>query len=133
MTVHLAPDDAEAFESSADLLSRLGYEIEAFGGHTLIVHAVPTPHARFDAIQCLRDTLAAMSGSEASRHARHERLAATVACKAAVKAGDVLAPEEMRALFIALARATLPAHDVHGRSTIVRLSWDELERRFGRR
>jgi DNA mismatch repair protein MutL len=56
-----------------------------------------------------------------------------VACKAAVKAGDVLAPEEMRALFIALARATLPAHDVHGRSTIVRLSWDELERRFGRR
>lgn len=134
VTVHLAPDDAEAFESSADLLSRLGYEIEAFGGHTLIVHAVPTPHARFDAIQCLRDTLAAMSGGrEASRHARHERLAATVACKAAVKAGDVLAPEEMRALFIALARATLPAHDVHGRSTIVRLSWDELERRFGRR
>lgn len=134
VTVHLAPDDAEAFESSADLLSRLGYEIEAFGGHTLIVHAVPTPHARFDAIQCLRDTLAALSGArEASQHARHERLAATVACKAAVKAGDVLAPEEMRALFIALARATLPAHDVHGRSTIVRLSWDELERRFGRR
>lgn len=134
VTVHLAPDDAEAFESSADLLSRLGYEIEAFGGHTLIVHAVPTPHARFDAIQCLRDTLAALSGArEASQHARHERLAATVACKAAVKAGDPLAPEEMRALFIALARATLPAHDVHGRSTIVRLSWDELERRFGRR
>jgi len=134
VTVHLAPDDAEAFEASADLLARLGYEIEAFGGHTLIVHAVPTPHARFDAVQCLRDTLAALSGArEASRHARHERLAATVACKAAVKAGDVLAPEEMRALFLALARATLPAHDVHGRSTIVRLSWDELERRFGRR
>ncbi|MCC6928637.1 MAG: DNA mismatch repair endonuclease MutL [Gemmatimonadaceae bacterium] len=134
VTLHLAPDDAEAYEASADLLSRLGYEIEAFGGHTLIVHAVPTPHARFDAIQCLRDTLAALSGArEASRHARHEQLAATVACKAAVKAGDVLAAEEMRALFLALARATLPAHDVHGRSTIVRLSWDELERRFGRR
>ncbi len=134
VTVHLAPDDAEAFEGSADLLSRLGYEIEAFGGHTLIVHAVPTPHARFDAIQCLRDSLAALSGSrEASSHARHERLAATVACKAAVKAGDELAPGEMRALFVALSGARLPAHDVHGRSTIVRLSWDELERRFGRR
>ena len=134
VTVHLAPDDAEVFESSADLLSRIGYEIEAFGGHTLIVHAVPTPHARFDAIQCLRDTLAALSGGrEASAHGRHERLAATVACKAAVKAGDPLSPDEMRALFRSLARATLPAHDVHGRSTIVRLSWDELERRFGRR
>ena len=134
VTVHLAPDDAEVFESSADLLSRIGYEIEAFGGHTLIVHAVPTPHARFDAIQCLRDTLAALSGGrDASAHGRHERLAATVACKAAVKAGDPLSPDEMRALFRSLAGATLPAHDVHGRSTIVRLSWDELERRFGRR
>jgi DNA mismatch repair protein MutL len=39
----------------------------------------------------------------------------------------------MRALFVALRACTLPAHDVHGRSTIVQLSWDELERRFGRR
>ena len=134
VTVHLAPDDAEAFEGASDVLTRLGYDIEAFGGHTLIVNAVPVPHARFDAIQCLRDSLAALSGSrDATTHARHERLAATVACKAAIKAGDSLAPEEMQALFVALARATLPAHDVHGRSTIVRLSWDEVERRFGRR
>ena len=40
---------------------------------------------------------------------------------------------EMRALFIALRDTLLPAHDVHGRSTIVQISWDELERRFGRR
>ena len=56
--------------------------------------------------------------------AKHERLAATVACKAAVKAGDVLAPSEMRALFVALSRTTLPAHDVHGRSTIVQVVRD---------
>ncbi|HTL96296.1 MAG TPA: hypothetical protein VL157_12180, partial [Gemmatimonadaceae bacterium] len=64
---------------------------------------------------------------------RHEHLAATLACKAAIKAGDPLSPDEMRVLYTALARTTLPAHDVHGRSTIVQLSWDELERRFGRR
>jgi len=55
-----------------------------------------------------------------------------VACKAAVKAGDELSQGEMRALFIALGDTRLPAHDVHGRSTIVQLSWPELERRFGR-
>jgi DNA mismatch repair protein MutL len=59
-------------------------------------------------------------------------LAATFACKAAIKAGDTMSPGEMRALFLALADTRLPAHDVHGRATIVRLSWDELDRRFGR-
>ncbi|MFN5580870.1 DNA mismatch repair endonuclease MutL, partial [Gemmatimonas sp.] len=134
MTLHLGPDEADAFEASRDLFTKLGFEIEPFGGSTLLVHAVPMPHPRFDAERCLRDTLAAMTGDRtASAHARHERLAATFACKAAIKAGDSMSPGEMRALFIALAETRLPAHDVHGRSTIVRLSWDELDRRFGRK
>jgi DNA mismatch repair protein MutL len=134
LTLHLGPAEAEAFDAHRDLLERLGFEIEGFGGHTLLVRAVPLPHPRFDAERCLRETLATLTGD---RHvgttARHERLAATVACKAAIKAGDALSPNEMRALFVALRDTTLPAHDVHGRATIVQLSWDELERRFGRR
>ena len=134
LTLHLGPAEGEAFEANRDLVERLGFEIEDFGGHTLIVHSVPMPHPRFDAERCLRDTLDALTGDRlASSAPRHERLAATVACKAAIKAGDILSLGEMRALFIALGATTLPAHDVHGRSTIVQLSWDELERRFGRR
>jgi len=56
-----------------------------------------------------------------------------VACKAAIKAGEELSQAEMRSLFAALRDTRLPAHDVHGRSTIVHLTWDEVERRFGRR
>jgi DNA mismatch repair protein MutL len=133
LTLHLGPAEGEAFEENREVFERLGFEIEGFGGHTLIVNAVPMPHARFDAERCLRDTLAALTGDRtASGLARHERLAATIACKAAIKAGDELAPSEMRALYASLAATTLPAHDVHGRSTIVQLGWDELERRFGR-
>ena len=67
--------------------------------------------------RCLRETLAALSGDRgATAHAGHEQLVATVACKAAIKAGEPLAPDEMRALFLALVATTLPAHDVHGRS-----------------
>jgi DNA mismatch repair protein MutL len=132
-TLTLPGEQIDAFEREREYFSRLGYEIEAFGGHALIVHAVPTPHPRFDAERCLRDTLAALTGDrDAGAAARHERLVATVACKAAVKAGDALSQEEMRALFIALRDSTLPAHDVHGRSTIVQLPWGEVERRFGR-
>jgi DNA mismatch repair protein MutL len=134
LTLHLGPAQAEAFEANRETLERLGFEVEGFGGYTLLVRAVPMPHPRFDAERCLRDTLDALTGDRtAGAAARHEKLAATVACKAAIKAGDALSQSEMSALYVALARTTLPAHDVHGRATIVRLGWDELERRFGRR
>jgi DNA mismatch repair protein MutL len=132
-TLHVGSAEANAFEENREYFERLGFEIDGFGGNSLLVNAVPVPHPRFDAERCLRETLEALSGSRfAGTHTRHERLAATVACKAAVKAGDSLSQQEMRALFIALRDTQLPAHDVHGRSTIVQLSWSEVERRFGR-
>jgi DNA mismatch repair protein MutL len=133
-TLHLGPAEADAFEANRDALATLGFEIEPFGGHSVIISSVPMPHPRFDALRCLRDTLDALTGDRVpSAAARHERLAATVACKAAIKAGDVLSPAEMQALYVGLAGTTLPAHDVHGRSTIVQITWDELDRRFGRK
>lgn len=134
LTLHLGPAEAEAFDANRDYLEKLGFEVEGFGGNTLIVNTVPMPHPRFDAERCLRDTLDALTGDRiAGTAAKHERLAATVACKAAIKAGEELSQGEMRSLFAALRDTTLPAHDVHGRSTIVHLTWDEVERRFGRR
>jgi DNA mismatch repair protein MutL len=133
MTLHLGPAESDAFERHRPAFEQLGFEIEGFGGHTLIVRAVPMPHPRFDPERCLRETLAAITGDRgASEHSRHERLAATVACKAAIKAGEALSPAEQRALYVALRDTTLPAHDVHGRATIVQLTWDEIDRRFGR-
>ncbi|MGH7603398.1 MAG: DNA mismatch repair endonuclease MutL [Gemmatimonadaceae bacterium] len=134
LTLHLGPAEAEAFDANREYLELLGFEVEGFGGNTLIVNTVPMPHPRFDAERCLRETLDTLTGDRvAGAAAKHERLAATVACKAAIKAGEVLSQGEMRALFAALRDTTLPAHDVHGRSTIVQLTWDEVERRFGRR
>ncbi|HEY4734211.1 MAG TPA: DNA mismatch repair endonuclease MutL [Gemmatimonadaceae bacterium] len=134
LTLHLGPAEGEAFDANRGYLERLGFEVEGFGGHTLIVNTVPMPHPRFDAERCLRETLDALTGDRiAGAAAKHERLASTVACKAAIKAGEDLSQAEMRSLFAALRDTTLPAHDVHGRSTIVHLTWDEVERRFGRR
>jgi DNA mismatch repair protein MutL len=62
-----------------------------------------------------------------------DRFGATYACRAAVKAGQRLSQAEMRELLLRLFATALPPHDVHGRSTIVQLPREELERRFGRR
>ena len=63
---------------------------------------------------------------------RLERFAATYACRAAVKAGQRLDERSMRELLLRLFACRLAPHDVHGRSTIVQLPREELERRFGR-
>lgn len=134
LTVTLAPEELEAVESHGDLLARLGYEAEPFGGSALIVHATPAPHPRFDAERCLREVVADLAGGRfGGLHNRVERFASTFACRAAIKAGQALTAAEMDELVQRLMAAELPAHDVHGRPTIVQLPLVELHRRFGRR
>jgi DNA mismatch repair protein MutL len=134
LTLELTDEELDAVERHAELLRRIGYEAEAFGGRAVVLHAVPSPHPRFDAGACFRELVADLAGGRFGGWAnRLERFAATYACRAAVKAGEPLDQREMRELLLRLFATELPPHDVHGRSTIVQLPREELERRFGRR
>ena len=135
VTMQFSPPEAEALEDLAGLLARQGFELEPFGERTWILTAAPQPHSRFDAERCLREMVRELAeGSPLVNAARsqHERLAMSMACKGAIKAGEQISPEEARELFDRLFATPLPGHDVHGRPTIVRLSVEELDRRFGR-
>ncbi len=133
-TLELTDEELEAAEKNREALAAIGYQLEPFGGRSLAVHAVPAPHPRFDAMACLRELLADLARGRFGGWAnRLERFAASYACRAAVKAGMPLSEAEMRALLFRLFETRLPPHDVHGRSTIVQLPREELERRFGRR
>ncbi len=135
LTLRLSPAEYSVMADQKELFERAGYEIEPFGGRTVIVHAAPAPHPYFNAERCLREMIAELStGSELTRSARtqYERLAMTFACKAAIKAGQRLTAVEMEELFERLFSTDLPYHDVHGRPTVIRLSLEELARRFGR-
>jgi DNA mismatch repair protein MutL len=133
LTVELTAGELEAIDAHAEYLRRVGYEIEPFSGRSVVVHTVPNPHPRFDAARCLQELVADLAGGRFGGWTnRLERFAATYACRAAVKAGQRLEADELRELMVRLLGATLPAHDVHGRPTIVHLPREELERRFGR-
>src|SRR5437667_6444829 len=133
LTLELAPPELEAVDAHRELLRRVGYEVEPFSGRSVVVHTAPNPHPRFDAARCLGELVSDLAGGRFGGWAnRLERCAATYACRAAIKAGQPLDADEMRELVVRLLGATLPAHDVHGRPTIVQLPKDELERRFGR-
>jgi DNA mismatch repair protein MutL len=134
LTLELTDEELDAFEAHAQELRRVGFEAEPFGGRTIVVHAVPTPHPHFDAGACFREMVADLArGRFGGWSNRLERFAATYACRAAVKAGQRLEEREMRTLLLRLFATDLPPHDVHGRATIVQLPREELERRFGRR
>ena len=135
LTLRLTPAELRCVEDLAGLLERAGFEVEGFGGDTVIVQAVPNPHRYFDAERAFREMVEELTnGSELVRSARnqHERIAMTFACKSAIKAGQRLSSTEMQELFDQLFATKMPHHDVHGRPTIVRLSGSELARKFGR-
>lgn len=135
LTIRLTQAEIEQVVDLKGLLERVGFEVEPFGGDTVIVHAVPNPHRYFDAERAFREMVEELThGSELVRSAKnqHERIAMTFACKGAIKAGQKLSGEEMQELFDELFATDLPHHDVHGRPTVVRLSRGELARKFGR-
>ncbi|HEX9631197.1 MAG TPA: DNA mismatch repair endonuclease MutL [Gemmatimonadales bacterium] len=132
-TVRLAPAELEAVQAHRELLERIGYEAEPFGGDAMILHSVPNPHPRFDAQRCFEELAADLARNRFGALAnRLERFAATFACRAAVKAGDPLDAREIDELLERLFACTLPPHDVHGRPSIVQLPRHEIQRRFGR-
>jgi DNA mismatch repair protein MutL len=135
LTLRLTPAELRQVSELRGLLARAGFEVDEFGGDTVIVHSVPNPHPYFDGERCFREMVRELTeGSPLVRSAnnQYERIAMTFACKGAVKAGQRLSQEEIAELFDALFATDLPYHDVHGRPTIVRLSKGELERKFGR-
>ncbi len=135
LTLRLSPAEFAAVEELGGMLRAVGFEVDAFGDRTVIIHAAPNPHPYFDAEACFRDMVSELThGSELVNSARnqHERIAKSMACKGAIKAGQPLSRAEMEELVDRLFATDLPGHDVHGRPTILRLTMEELARRFGR-
>ncbi|MQA92065.1 MAG: DNA mismatch repair endonuclease MutL [Gemmatimonas sp.] len=135
LTLRLTRNELDTIEQLQSLFTRVGFELEEFGGRSIIVHSVPNPHPYFDAERCLREMIRELTvGSELVDSARnqHQRLALSFACKGAIKAGQPLAEREIAELFDQLFATELPFHDVHGRPTVVQLSLNELHNRFRR-
>ena len=122
----------EAWRKLGDFFSELGYRMSEFGPTTLAVEAIPSSLRRWDEgetiLGILADTLNEQGGSSKKR----KMALATYACKGAVKAGQVLRPDEMRSLVEELFETTSPYTCPHGRPIVIRIGRDELEKRFHR-
>jgi DNA mismatch repair protein MutL len=131
----LVAEHAEAFAA-------LGFDIDGFGDGAYIVRALPASMARGVAAQGelalrnteLHDRMARDAGAhgEAAREPSH-RVAASLACHAAVRAGMSMDATEQRELLHQLEGCASPRTCPHGRPTMVHLTAEAIARQFGRR
>ncbi len=135
--VELTVHELEAVEEHLPALRNIGFEIEEFGDSTVLVRALPGVLATQTRPQPLRELLLELAGAdqEAASHGEtwEEHALANVACKAAIKAGQTLSPEEQRELIRQLEGVDAHQSCCHGRPTMVHISLAALERQFGRR
>jgi DNA mismatch repair protein MutL len=133
--VTLAPPVARALEGHAAELTRLGLEVEPFGGDAFAVKGAPAILGGVDLASLLTDLaqqLEQLERGSAVDEALHD-LAATMACHAAVRANQDLSAEEARALLDGLDAIDFKARCPHGRPVVFELPLADLERRVGRR
>ncbi len=132
ISVQLTSEDSELLKEIAAGLSRMGFEIEPFGGTDWIIRSVPAGVKITNEEKLLREVLADYRQEHKIRLAPEESLAASFACKAAIKAGDPLGLQEMNALIDELFATEYPFVCPHGRPIVVNLTLSELHRLFDR-
>ncbi len=132
--VDLAADEAAAALENRDLLAELGMKIEPFGGNTVLIAGFPAMLANLSPAEVLRELLDKLiSGKrEPDRGDLLDELLHTIACRAAVKAGDRLAPEEIDALLQQRRLVASSHHCPHGRPSELIFTREELDKRFKR-
>ncbi len=132
--VSLTPPEAAAALDASEALAQLGIEIEPFGGDTVLVSTYPAMLANFNPSEVLRQLVEQLlSGGEPPlRRDLLDDMLHTLACKAAIKAGDRLTQEEISALLEQRHLFQDTHHCPHGRPTSLVFTREELDKRFKR-
>jgi len=134
LVMDLAPSAHQALLGRAAELERLGFEIEPFGAATIRVAAVPALLRSEDSSKALRALADDLEGLDRGAHVRDalQRIAATTACHAAVKANDPLTYDKMMHILDELRATAYSTVCPHGRPVMLRLTRREIERNFER-
>lgn len=131
LTIELSPREEELLRKRGETLSQFGFTIEPFGGRTYLVRAIPSLLGSQEIAPAIREVLDSPEADAASPK-WEEKVAFTLACHGAVRAGQVLNQEEMKELVRQLEQTDSPRTCPHGRPTMVHLSSWQLEKEFGR-
>ncbi len=129
--LELAPAAVALLELWRAPLERLGFAFEGFGGHTVVLRAVPALLKGDEPRRLIEAAVDELSGPRGGEPVL-DRALSFVACRAAIKANTVLSGEEMERLVAELSATTAPYFCPHGRPTMSRISMSDVRREVKR-
>jgi DNA mismatch repair protein MutL len=134
MMLDLSLAERQALAGRTEALERFGFEIEEFGGDTVKVTSVPALLPRDECATAIRALAQDLEGLDRGLevHEALKRIAATMACHAAVKANYPLTAEKMRHILEELRATAYSTVCPHGRPVMLRLTRREVEKNFER-
>jgi DNA mismatch repair protein MutL len=131
ITIEFSPREEETLRASKEFLAEFGFTIEPFGNRSYLIRAIPALVARANIIEIMSALLDSLASKE-SLNPWEEKVAQSLACHGAIRAGQQLSNEEMRELIKQLEQTKQPRACPHGRPTMIHLSAHQLEKEFGR-
>ncbi len=131
-TVELTLTEYQTYEQNSELLAKLGFISEPFGGKTVVVKGLPAQRGNPNPEVYFREILDDLQERLSAGEEKARALASAYACKSAVTAGTRLTTEEMNALFDRLFACREPHFCPHGRPTLVELPVEEFHKKFKR-
>jgi DNA mismatch repair protein MutL len=132
--VALSPADFGLLMENMDILKETGMEIEPFGGHTVVIKSLPAILGQLNPQGLLQDLIEQLAGegSAVSWQDKRDKVLISLACKGAVKAGQVLSEGEVARLCQDLDRLPFAATCPHGRPVWIVITGKQLARLFKR-
>ena len=133
VTIDLSAEEKQALLDHFPLLENAGLDVADFGGNTVVLRAVPAdvePQNAEDLLVEIANRL--LRGGHDALNEHTEWVLHSIACRAAIKAGDRSSPQELLALAEKILSGEVPPFCPHGRPCVLKLTRKELEKQFGR-
>ncbi|MBI2549454.1 DNA mismatch repair endonuclease MutL [Candidatus Woesearchaeota archaeon] len=133
--ITVPPHETAIVEQYKDLLQTMGFALEPFGMNTYKLASVPFILGKIPPETIIHDLLDSLQANRNIKDIEElrQKMVATMACRAAIKAGDTLTPPQSKMLVTELFQCRMPYTCPHGRPTVISFTIDTLEKMFKRK
>ena len=128
--INLDLKEAIFLKDNFEIFNKLGFEIKEFGENSFIVYTRPV-FLQSEPKEIIKEVIAEII-ADGEAEDRLNKIAASLACHAAIKSGDSLTSDEVKNLIAEIKKLKTP-YCPHGRPVLIRIKWNDLEKQFGRK